>query len=91
MYYYGKLVRLPDEHTEEGYFQESPEAGESFILHNQVQDICLTGITSVLEVQPDSIHSAVFPEGARRGDFLIETKNETYWLRFYRLPSQPVF
>jgi len=91
MYYYGKLVRLPDEKTEEGYFQEGPIEGESFILHNQERDVCLSGIVSVFEVQPESPHAKVFPEGAKRGDFLIETKSETYWLKFYRLPGEPVF
>jgi hypothetical protein len=88
---YGTLTKLGS-HKVEGYYQQSPTAGQPFVLHGNptVGDILIARVDSVHRV-PEGLRPLLpalsriqFPPEARPGDFLFLTSQGPYLLQPYR-------
>lgn len=91
MYYYGKLIRLEDGHCVEGYFQETyVRMGDSFVLHSSIENGGDIVIPDVIYAHEYGRSLAEFPEGAKHGDLLLETRWGYYWISLYRIPAESI-
>ena len=89
MYFYGNLINLDTGSHSEGYFQENPTVGDTFVLHGakdqgDIKTEILTKVVMVQKGHPDS-----FLDGVKPGDFLMETSEEMYLLKLYHLLGLP--
>ena len=88
VYYFAKLTKMSNGSVSEGYFQEVPVVGDSFILHcsiEQGKDIVVPRVVSVHEYGASSLK---FPSGSKRGDFIMETASDYYLVQLYHMKIQ---